>query len=94
MKQKNIEELLEFPYDDNSSEEYNSETFFTKYGDKKLDTTSKKQILILMEEISNKLNLDDPYSIKRLEVAIHNDIPFFAVNRKLIRNWLLQNFIY
>ncbi len=96
MDRKEIEELLEFSYDEesSSSDTKTTELFFDKNGDKPLKRTSKDEVLTLMTEISKRLDLNDEYSIKRLETAIHNDIPFFAVNRRLIRNWLLENFIY
>ena len=57
------------------------------------DKRSAKQMLLMMNRISSELQLDD-YSMKRLEVMLREDLPFFAINRRLILNWVSENFLF
>ncbi len=85
--------MLGFDYESDGNS-YDIATFFDKEGKEKFNPKSKEQMLIMLQDIATKLNIDDEYGIKRLEVMIHYELPFFAINRRLIRDWLLKNFIY
>ncbi len=87
------EKMLQFDYE-NDVVPYDISSFFTKEGSEKFVATSKKQMLIMLESISNELNIEDEYSIKRVETMLKFELPFFAVNRRLVKNWVLENFIY
>ncbi len=85
--------LLQFDYiSDNII--YDKEKFFKENGSEKFDVNSKEQMLLMLQMIANKLNIDDFYSIKRAEITLKYELPFFAINRKLIKKWILENFIY
>ncbi len=87
------EKMLQFDYE-NDNTLYDMSSFFTKDGSEKFIATSKKQMLIMLQTISNELNIEDEYSIKRVETMLKFELPFFAVNRRLVKNWVLENFIY
>lgn len=72
----------------------NSESFFEEEGNLPFDTHSLVHTKIMMEEIQKALDLQDTYSLKKLEIVLRYELPFFAVNRRLIKNWLMDNFIY
>jgi hypothetical protein len=86
-------ELLQFSYNEDFSS-YDESKFFEEEGSEKFDITSQTQMLLMLQTISRELQLEDEYSIKKLEVMLHHELPFFAVNRILIKNWVLQNFMY
>ncbi len=87
------ENFLSLSYEEDEKK-YDRDTFFSKFGNEKFNSDSKQQMLIMIEEVTKELNLTDEYSIKRLEIALKHELPFFAVTRKLVKNWILQNFIY
>ena len=58
------------------------------------NTESKKQMQVMMKEVCDKLALKDEYSIKKLEMMLKYELPFFATNRRLARNWMIENFIF
>ncbi len=87
------EKMLQFNYE-NDDTPCNMSSFFTKDGSEKFIATSRKQMLIMLQTISNELNIEDEYSIKRVETMLKFELPFFAVNRRLVKNWVLENFIY
>ncbi|WP_024955843.1 hypothetical protein [Sulfurospirillum arcachonense] len=75
-------------------EKINKEEFFEKEGNLPFDGDSKIQMEVMMQEICDKLALKDEYLIKKLEVTLKYDLPFFAANRRLAKNWILENFIF
>ncbi|MFK5881891.1 MAG: hypothetical protein QM482_06720 [Sulfurospirillum sp.] len=87
------EKMLQFEYE-NDSASYDISKFFAEEGSEKFDTNSNKQMLLMLQSIANDLNIEDEYSIKRAETMLRFELPFFAVNRRLIKKWILENFIY
>jgi len=87
------DKILQFEYKDDDKT-YDKSRFFKEEGSDKFDTNSKKQMLIMLQSIVDELAICDEYSIKRIETMLKFELPFFAVNRRLIKNWILENFIY
>jgi len=85
--------MLQFKYK-NDSENYYKESFFEEEGSEKFDINSLPQMLIMLQSIVDELNIEDEYSVKRLETMLRFELPFFAVNRRIIKKWVLENFIY
>ena len=86
------EDFLHFDYQ-NDERNYDEKAYFEEESGEKFDKTSSKQMLLMMNRLSSKLGLD-AYALKRLEVTLHEDLPFFAVNRRLVVNWVSENFLY
>ncbi|MDD3343493.1 MAG: hypothetical protein PHR87_07965 [Sulfurospirillaceae bacterium] len=86
------EDFLQFNYmpDDTI---YDEKRYFEEEGTQKFDSTSAKQMLIMMNHLSSKLDLD-AYALKRLEVMLHEDLPFFTINRRLVFKFASENFLY
>lgn len=76
------------------NKECKEDEFFEKEGHLPFDTHSKEETKIMMQEIANALRLEDIYSLKKLETTLRYELPFFATNRRLVRNWLMDNFIF
>ena len=87
------EKMLQFDYE-NDDMPCDMSSFFTNEGSEKFVATSKKHMMIMLQSISDELNIEDEYSIKRVETMLKFELPFFAVNRRLVKNWILENFIY
>jgi hypothetical protein len=68
--------------------------FFEEEGNLPFNTESKKQMQVMMKEVCDKLALQDEYLIKKLEMILKYELPFFATNRRLARNWMIENFIF
>ena len=75
-------------------EDIDKDKFFKENGNLVFDTQSKNQMKVMMKEICDKLQLEDEYLIKKLEMMLKYELPFFATNRKLARNWMVENFIF
>ncbi|MDD4506401.1 MAG: hypothetical protein PHE60_08540 [Sulfurospirillaceae bacterium] len=86
------EDFLQFDYG-YDERYYDEKTYFEEESSEKFDETSSKQMLLMMNRLSYELGLDE-YALKRLEVMLHEDLPFFAVNRRLVLNWASENFLY
>jgi len=87
------ENILQFEYNEDENI-YEKHRFFTEEGSEKFIDTSKKQMLLMLQTITDELNITDEYGVKKVEVMLKSELPFFAVNRRIIKNWILQNFIY
>lgn len=87
------EDFLQFDDYQRDDREYNEHTYFEAEGSEKFDTTSAKQMLMMMNRVSTQLGLDD-YSMKKLEVILREELPFFAVNRRLVLKWINENFLF
>ncbi len=85
-------DFLQFEYN-NDEREYDEKRYFEEEGGEAFDKHSYKQMLLMMNHLGNRLNLDE-YALKRLEVTLRTDLPFFAVNRRLIVNWVSENFLF
>jgi len=86
------EAFLQFGYE-NDERLYDEKVYFEEEGGEKFDETSSKQMILMINRLSYELGLDE-YALKRLEVMLHEDLPFFAVNRRLVLNWASENFLY
>ncbi len=86
------EDFLQFDYDEDHRI-YDERHFFEEDASEPFDKRSAKQMLLMMNRLSKELQLDD-YSMKRLEVMLREDLPFFAINRRLILNWVAENFLF
>jgi len=84
---------LQFDYK-KENEEIEEKTFFGENGNLLFDTDSKVQMKVMMKEVCDKLQLKDEYLIKKLELMLKYELPFFATNRLLARNWMVENFIF
>jgi len=84
---------LQFEYE-NIDENIDEKKYFEEEGSLPFDTQSKKQMKVMMKEVCDRLNLQDEYLIKKLEMMLKYELPFFATNRRLARNWMIENFIF
>ncbi len=84
---------LEFEYK-NVNECIDEDKFFEEDGNLPFDSESKAQMQVMMKEVCDKLALKDEYLIKKLEMMLKYELPFFATNRRLARNWMVENFIF
>ncbi len=86
------EDFLLFDYDEDNRS-YDEARFFDEEVHEPFDKRSSKQMLLMMNRLSKELQLDE-YAMKRLEVMLREDLPFFAINRRLILNWVVENFLF
>jgi len=84
---------LQFDYK-NADESIDIEKFFEEEGSLVFDTESKAQMKVMMKDICDKLHITDEYLVKKLEMMLKYELPFFATNRRLARDWMLENFIF
>jgi len=84
---------LQFEYEI-ANETIDIKEFFEADGNLPFNTESKSQMQVMMKEVCDKLALQDEYSIKKLEMMLKYELPFFATNRRLARNWMIENFIF
>lgn len=75
-------------------EKIDEEKYFEENGNLPFDTESKVQMQVMIKEVCDKLRLKDEYLIKKLEMMLKYELPFFATNRRLARNWIVENFIF
>lgn len=85
------ERFLQFDYEPDERT-YDAMRYFEEASEP-FDKHSSKQMLLMMNRLSHELQLDD-YGLKRLEVMLRTDLPFFAINRRLILNWVSENFLF
>ncbi len=86
------EDFLHFDYDEDNRI-YDEKHFFEEDVSEPFDKRSAKQMLLMMNRLSREMQLDE-YSLKRLEVMLREDLPFFAINRRIILNWVSENFLF
>lgn len=86
------ESFLNFDYDEDARS-YDAMRYFDEEATEPFNSHSSKQMLMMMNRISHELQLDE-YAMKRLEVTLRTDLPFFAINRRLILNWINENFLF
>lgn len=84
---------LEFDYEI-ENEQLNIEKFLKEEGNLPFNPKSKTQMKVMMQEICATLSLTDEYSKKKLEVCLRYELPSFTANRKLVKNWVVNNFMY
>ena len=85
-------ENLQFNY--TKHEEIDRDRYFEEEGNLPFDTNSSTQMRFMIESVCKQMQKDDEYFIKRLEATLKYDLPFFAINRRLVKNWILENFIF
>ncbi|NCD12559.1 MAG: hypothetical protein EOL93_08390 [Epsilonproteobacteria bacterium] len=86
------EDFLQLDYE-KDMKQFNPKTYFKEEGSEKFDGNSSQEMLMMLNQIGEDLHLDD-YSLKKLEIFLKTELPFFAVNRRLIREWVQKNFVY
>lgn len=84
---------MQFEYD-LENEEMDVSRYFLEDGALPFNPSSKRQMQIMMEEVFLALNLQDEYSAKKLEMILKYELPTFTANRRLVKNWILENFIF
>ena len=72
---------------------YDEKRYFNEEGDEPFDTTSKAQTLLMLNTLAYEMQLDT-YALKKMEIFLRSELPFFAVTRRLVRQWVTQNFLY
>lgn len=87
------EDFLQFDDYQHDDTTYNEATFFDTEGSEKFDKSSAKQMVMMMNRVAYDLRLDE-YSMKKLEIVLREELPFFAVNRRLVLNWVNENFLF
>lgn len=84
---------LQFQYK-KEDEKLDEKSYFESNAHLPFDSDSKIQMQIMINAICNEIQHLDDYAIKRLEVCLKYELPFFASNRRLVKNWILENFIF
>lgn len=69
-------------------------SFLDEDGGKVFDANSLAQMRLMMARVCEKMDINDAYSIKKLEMMLKYELPFFATNRRLVYNWVIENFNY
>jgi|GEM_PF-620451 len=87
------EDFLQFDDYQHDDTTYNEANFFEAEGSEKFDKSSAKQMVMMMNRVAYDLRLDE-YSMKKLEIVLREELPFFAVNRRLVLNWVNENFLF
>ncbi len=86
------EDFLQLEYT-KEQKDYNETRYFEEEGNEPFDAHSSQQMQIMMSHIGKTMGLDD-YSLKKLEVFLRTELPFFTVTRRLVFQWVTQNFLY
>lgn len=84
----------DFSLEYSCTKEIDKELFLNDESNLPFDSNSKEQMRVMMSEIAKCLNLTEEYTLRKLEVVLRYELPFFATNRRLVKNWLMDNFIY
>lgn len=84
----------DFSLEYSCTKEVNKELFLSEEAHLPFDSNSKEEMRTMMQEIAHCLNLNEEYTLRKLEVVLRYELPFFATNRRLVKNWLMDNFIY
>lgn len=70
---------------------------YKEYWDKEseaFDKSNATHMMYMLEEVCKILHIDEIYGAKRMEATIQTDAPTFAWNRRLLKQWLVNNFQY
>jgi len=86
------EDFLQLDYNQDDAI-YDEASFFDEENSQPFDKYSAKQMLLMMNRVSENLQLDD-YAMKKLEIVLRDELPFFAVNRRLVLKWINENFLF
>ena len=86
------EDFLQLDYE-KDMQQFDVKCYFDEEGGEPFDASSSKEMLMMLNQIGEDLHLDE-YSLKKLEIFLKTELPFFAVNRRLVRQWVQKNFVY
>lgn len=86
------ESFLQLEYE-TDPKAYDETRYFEEEGSEPFNAHSAKQMLIMLNTLGHDLLLDE-YALKKLEYFLRGELPFFAVNRRLVRQWVTQNFLF
>lgn len=86
------ETFLQLDYTEDTNE-YHASTYFEERGNEPFDAMSAKQMCLMLQAIGETMLLDE-YSLKKLEIFLRTELPFFAVTRRLVFQWVTKNFVY
>ncbi|ACZ12292.1 hypothetical protein [Sulfurospirillum deleyianum] len=86
------EDFLQLDYE-KDMKQFDAERYFEEEGHEAFDANSLPEMLMMLNQIGEDLHLDE-YSLKKLEIFLKTELPFFAVNRRLVRQWVQKNFVY
>lgn len=81
---------LEYTHDAKS---YDEARYLEEEGNEPFDAHSANQMIVMMHLIGKAMGLDE-YSLKKLEIFLRSELPFFAVTRRLVFQWVTKNFLY
>jgi hypothetical protein len=84
----------QFALEYSKEKEINYEDFLTKEAFLPFDSNCINEMKAMMRELALELKLQEEYSYRKLEIVLRYELPFFATNRRLVKNWLMENFIY
>lgn len=79
--------IYKYPHEDKSVEY--EQFWLDKSGD--FDREDGVHVAYMITYVKDELGLDD-YGVKRLEVTIKTELPFFACKRLIAKKWLVENF--
>ena len=86
------EDFLQLEYTEDFKP-YDETRYFEEEGNEPFNAHSSQQMQMMMRRIGETMGLDD-YSLKKLEVFLRTELPFFAVTRRLVFQWVTKNFLY
>lgn len=89
----NVEDF-ELTLEYTSDKKISKNDFFEKDGSLPFDSQCKGEMKLMMQEVATRLHLKDEYSLRKLEIVLRYELPFFTTNRRLVKNWIMENFIY
>lgn len=81
---------LDYQKDENS---YDALSYFEEEGNLAFNSNSDLEMVMMMQRIGEEMGLDE-YSLKKLEIFLRTELPFFAVTRRLVLQWVTKNFLY
>jgi hypothetical protein len=86
------ESFLQLDYE-NDPQEFDQQRYFEEDGSQPFNAKSPKEMIVMLNVIGRDLRLDE-YALKKLEIFLRSELPFFAVNRRLVRQWVSENFLF
>ncbi len=86
------EDFLQLEYAEDLKS-YDETRYLEEEGNEPFDAHSSQQMQIMMRHLGTTMRLDD-YSLKKLEIFLRSELPFFAVTRRLVFQWVTKNFLY
>ena len=86
-------DFLQLDYDEDATSHSAQSYFDDELGHQPFNNRSAEEMRIMLQTIGKDLSLDE-YSLKKLEIFLRTELPFFAVTRRLVRQCVNQNFVY